>query len=67
MDTDTIVPLSKIKPRLRCPKCASASITRSSSIARGLVSLDSGALFSVTERCIMCGWVRTIENVRMGA
>lgn len=30
-------------------------------------SNDSGALFSVSEACIMCGWVRTIENVEMGA
>lgn len=61
----SIVPLSTLKPHVRCPKCSSLHLKRLATDSRVKISDDS-SLYRVTEECMMCGWATTTEDVKLG-
>lgn len=62
-----VIPFSAIHPRFACPDCGRRSVDKSMTPEADLVSMNGGALWSVSERCIMCKWSRLIQHVRIGA
>jgi RNase P subunit RPR2 len=61
-----IVALSSLKPHVRCPKCSSLKLERQAIDLR--IRVGNGTnLCRLTERCIMCGWAKTVEDVKLGA
>lgn len=61
----SIVPLSSLKPHVRCPKCSSLNIRRLALDSQVTIS-NGSTLYRVTEECMMCGWAKTTEDVKLG-
>jgi cytochrome c-type biogenesis protein CcmH/NrfF len=63
--TDVLTHISRVRARLRCPKCYARSIVHSSSnVGKDQENL---ALWAFVQRCIMCGWDKTVSPVKVGA
>lgn len=58
--------LSAIRSHNRCPKCA-YRIVRRSARANGVRDISGFTLWDLTETCIMCRWLLTTANVKVGA
>lgn len=70
LTTESIIPISKIKPYIRCPSlgpCANPNLQRFAIPQDGTVAMNGAALWTFHERCNICGWEREIENVKLGA
>ena len=63
---DEILRLSDIDPEPRCPMCGSRKLESISS-AQDEMSTNGTALWSITQRCIVCGWFVSYEHVKLGA
>ncbi len=53
-----VIKLSSVTATLRCPTC--------STLVRKRWATEDGTLWEMSEVCIMCGWSRTTENVKIG-
>lgn len=72
MGGELLMPSSDVRGLLsvvvhqNCPKCGARAVERSSE-AKDMESLNGAALFDLSERCIMCGWLVKTRNVKIGA
>ena len=64
-DEEDVISIADVKPRRRCPRCASLAL-QSSTEAETSSSFIGAALYALTQTCIMCGWSKTYENVKLG-
>jgi RNase P subunit RPR2 len=64
-DEERVISIADVRPRRRCPKCASLAL-RPEATPITETSFIGASLYDLTQTCMMCGWSRTFENVKLG-
>lgn len=64
MTTEQLVRLSSLKPLARCP--LDGSLLRPETIQQAERSANGTTLWTLSQRCMMCGWSQSASNVKMG-